>query len=222
MRRTPVPDDDGRMSKAQHHNLNTKSSMNKPLPLDGVINWGCSAKGWNCCVDQLIEIRPYDMIRLRHALERSSDELMGAETVMFEFAPATGRLLGRLPQPDRGDGHPGCRFPEATKPRARRQSAARQPPRALKLLSRPIQSTGRSGSSSHGTATSTTWPARRTTLNAWSSVEGNPAQSNTMSGPTPPVRASISATRSCSSGFMTASAPSSDATRARSGAGPET
>lgn len=112
MRRTPVPDDDGRMSKAQHRNLRTKPSRSKPIPLDGAINWGCSGKGWNCCVDQLIEIRPYDMIRLRHALERSSDELMGAETVMFEFDPATGRLLGRLPQNDRGDGHSGCVFLE--------------------------------------------------------------------------------------------------------------
>ena len=51
-----------------HAAFGTRSEFGALDP-DAPMRWGCSLKGWNCCVDKAIPVRPYDMLRLRHALE---------------------------------------------------------------------------------------------------------------------------------------------------------
>ena len=82
--------------------------MPQPLPItskarkswavdpDGPVRWGCSGKGWNCCVGVGIAVRPYDMLRLRHAAGRPAQDLVNDATVTFEWEPASGILNGRL------------------------------------------------------------------------------------------------------------------------------
>ena len=82
--------------------------MPQPLPItskprkswavdpDGPVRWGCSGKGWNCCVGVGIAVRPYDMLRLRHAAGRPAQDLVNDATVTFEWEPASGILGARL------------------------------------------------------------------------------------------------------------------------------
>ena len=82
----------------------------RSLEADATINWGCSLKGWNCCVDKGIVVRPYDMVRLRHATGRSSQELTADGTITFAWHPPTGALVGSLAHRPYGDGHVACVF----------------------------------------------------------------------------------------------------------------
>lgn len=82
----------------------------RPVDPDATVQWGCSMKGWNCCVDKGITVRPYDMIRLRHALGRPSLEIVNDSTVQFAWDPSSGILLGSLPQRPYGDGQVACVF----------------------------------------------------------------------------------------------------------------
>lgn len=75
---------------------------------DTPIQWGCSAQGWNCCVDKGIVVRPYDMVRLRHALGQPSHAITGERTVTFAWHPPTGALVGSLAHRPYGPGHVAC------------------------------------------------------------------------------------------------------------------
>ena len=63
---------------------------------DATVRWGCSMKGWNCCVDKGITVRPYDMLRLRHAIGLPSRQLIEDGTVTLAWDPADGSLTGSL------------------------------------------------------------------------------------------------------------------------------
>ena len=82
----------------------------RPIDPDATIRWGCSMKGWNCCVDKGITIRPYDMIRLRHGLGRPSLEIVNETIVQFAWNPASGMMLGSLPQRPYRSGQVACVF----------------------------------------------------------------------------------------------------------------
>ena len=95
------------------------------LEADSTINWGCSLKGWNCCVDKGIVVRPYDMVRLRHAAGRSSNELTSDGTVTFAWHPPTGALVGSLAHRPYENGRVACVFlDEVTDASARTLRAA--------------------------------------------------------------------------------------------------
>lgn len=81
-----------------------------PVELDGAILWGCSMKGWNCCVDKGIPVRPYDMIRLRHALARPAHEITDEELVTFAWNPTTGTMIGSLAHQPYGRDQVACVF----------------------------------------------------------------------------------------------------------------
>lgn len=68
-----------------------------PVALDEVISWGCSGKGWNCCTDKAIPVKPYDMVRLRHATSKPSQALINERIVHFDWDDA-GTLAGWLAQ----------------------------------------------------------------------------------------------------------------------------
>ena len=97
-----------------------KRLSGRPLDPDETIHWGCSLKGWNCCVDKGIVVRPYDMVRLRHATGRSSTELTADGTVTFAWHPPTGALVGSLAHRPYEGGRVACVFlDEVTDARAR-------------------------------------------------------------------------------------------------------
>ena len=68
----------------------------RAVDIDAPVEWGCSLKGWNCCVDTAVAVRPYDMIRLRHALGRPAHERANAGLVEFAWHPRRGTLAGSL------------------------------------------------------------------------------------------------------------------------------
>jgi Fe-S-cluster containining protein len=68
----------------------------RSVDIDAPVEWGCSLKGWNCCVGTAIEVRPYDMIRLRHALRRPAHEIAQAGLVQFAWHPERGTLSASL------------------------------------------------------------------------------------------------------------------------------
>lgn len=80
------------------------------VDLDEPISWGCSLKGWNCCVGVGIAVRPYDMLRLRHAAGRPSQELVNDAVVTFEWEPGSGILYGRLAHRPYEGGQVACVF----------------------------------------------------------------------------------------------------------------
>ena len=86
-------------------------STGRAVDLDETINWGCSLKGWNCCVDQAIPVRPYDMVRLRHALAAPADRLLDRE-VLLAWHPQQGTLLGSLAHRPYENGRDACVFLE--------------------------------------------------------------------------------------------------------------
>ncbi|MSQ36298.1 MAG: hypothetical protein EXR63_04045 [Dehalococcoidia bacterium] len=75
---------------------------------DEAVQWGCSLKGWNCCVDKGIAVRPYDLVRLRHAVGRPSNEITSDETVTFAWHG--GLLIGSLAHKPYTPGHVACTF----------------------------------------------------------------------------------------------------------------
>ena len=74
----------------------------RPVALDQPLQWSCSSKGWNCCTNVRIPVRPYDMIRLRHSLASPAHELINSETVTFTWDPAgvLNGLLATEPHPE--------------------------------------------------------------------------------------------------------------------------
>lgn len=57
----------------------------RPIDLDAPFDWDCSSRGWNCCVDKGIPLTPYDMTRVRHALRKTSQQLIDEGLVHFEW-----------------------------------------------------------------------------------------------------------------------------------------
>jgi len=80
------------------------------VPLDAALHWGCSGKGWNCCVGKGITVRPYDLIRLRHALRLPAQEIINRELVTFGWYPGDGSLAGSLAHRPYGDHQVACVF----------------------------------------------------------------------------------------------------------------
>ena len=92
--------------------LTTKKRKSWRIDPDAPLRWGCSLKGWNCCIDAGIAVRPYDMLRLRHAAGRPAHELVNDATVTFEWEPGSGILLGRLAHRPYEGGRVACVFLE--------------------------------------------------------------------------------------------------------------
>ena len=92
--------------------VTAKTRRSWPVDPDGPVRWGCSGKGWNCCVGVGIAVRPYDMLRLRHAAGRPAQDLVNDATVTFEWEPASGILVGRLAHRAYGRDEAACVFLE--------------------------------------------------------------------------------------------------------------
>ncbi len=90
--------------------ITSKARKSWPVDLDAPVRWGCSGKGWNCCVGVGIAVRPYDMLRLRHAAGRPAQDLVHDATVTFEWDPASGILRGRLAHRPYEQGRVACVF----------------------------------------------------------------------------------------------------------------
>ena len=69
----------------------------RPIDPDESIRWGCSGKGWNCCTDKVIPVRPYDIVRLRHAVRQPSEWLINNQYVTFVW-DGSGAFVGYLGQ----------------------------------------------------------------------------------------------------------------------------
>lgn len=104
-----------------------KALRARPLEPDIAIDWACSARGWNCCVDKSIPVYPYDLIRLRHALGRSAQELINDGTVTFTFVPSSGALTGVLARRPYEQGHEACVFLDEVTPADLRARAEASP-----------------------------------------------------------------------------------------------
>ena len=84
-------------------------------------------KGWNCCVDKGITVRPYDMLRLRHAIGLPSRQLIEDGTVTLAWDPADGSLTGSLTQRSYRASQVACVFLDVvTNVSAREMRAAEQ------------------------------------------------------------------------------------------------
>ena len=92
--------------------LTTKKRKGRRVDPDAPLRWGCSLKGWNCCIDAGIAVRPYDMLRLRHATGRPAHELVNDATVTFAWEAGSGILLGRLAHRPYEGGRVACVFLE--------------------------------------------------------------------------------------------------------------
>lgn len=82
----------------------------RPVEPDAPLSWGCSGKGWNCCVGKGISVWPYDLIRARHALGRSAQQLINDGTVTFGWYPLNGALVGMFARRRYHDGRDACIF----------------------------------------------------------------------------------------------------------------
>jgi len=88
-----------------------QTSLNgRPIDLDAPIRWDCSSKGWNCCVDYGIPVMPYDVVRLRHAAGKPSQDLIAESVVTFQWA-ADGVAAWLAQKPHQGN-HRACFFYE--------------------------------------------------------------------------------------------------------------
>ncbi len=95
---------------SQQHAAFGRSLKQMSLGADDPIHWGCSMKGWNCCIDKGIVVRPYDMVRLRHAVSKPAHEITNENTVTFAWHGPTGALVGSLGHVPYGEGHVACSF----------------------------------------------------------------------------------------------------------------
>jgi hypothetical protein len=103
------------MPAARHVSLSGNASF-RPIDLDGEVSWGCSLKGWNCCVDKAVFLRPYDVLRLRHAVGAPASEVI-ERYASFAWSNQSGTLMALLqrdPQPARPpvSGREPCLFYE--------------------------------------------------------------------------------------------------------------
>lgn len=55
------------------------------IPLDAPLSWACSGRGWNCCTDKDIPLRPYDVQRLAEALDRPAQALLDEGVITLEW-----------------------------------------------------------------------------------------------------------------------------------------
>ncbi|MEI6665736.1 MAG: YkgJ family cysteine cluster protein [Chloroflexota bacterium] len=97
-------------SHASQHAAFGRSLKQMSLGADDTIHWGCSMKGWNCCVDKGIVVRPYDMVRLRHAVSKPAHEITSDNTVTFAWHGPTGALVGSLAHKPYEGEHVACTF----------------------------------------------------------------------------------------------------------------
>lgn len=88
----------------------SRTGARKPIDLDHPISWGCSSRGWNCCVNKVIAVQPYDLIRLRHAAGMSSQDLLNQHVVSLQWQ--RGILGGVLAQRQYERGDVACVFLE--------------------------------------------------------------------------------------------------------------
>jgi Fe-S-cluster containining protein len=96
-----------------------KPLTGRPIALDGPIRWGCSGRGWNCCVDKAIPVRPYDLVRLRHALKQPAQTILSEGTVTFSW-DRDGAMIGHLRRVPYEGARAACVFyEEVTNVRAR-------------------------------------------------------------------------------------------------------
>ncbi len=123
----------GRAAAGAHAAIG-RSFKTRPIDPDATVQWGCSMKGWNCCVDVGVSIRPYDMIRLRHALGRPSLEIVNDEIVQFAWAQSSGTLLGSLPHRPYGVDQVACVFLDVVTNVSAREMRERDP---LRFASMP-------------------------------------------------------------------------------------
>lgn len=133
---------------AQLHAIFGKQPQTRRVDADATVLWGCSMKGWNCCVDRSIPVYPYDMVRLRHALGRPSADLIDDGTVSFAWSPADGSLLGSLPHRPYGAGQSACVFLDVITNLDAREMQEREPER-FESMPGPVQ---RSADSTTGAA----------------------------------------------------------------------
>ncbi len=72
------------------------------IPLDAPLAWACSGKGWNCCTDKDIPLRPYDVHRLAGALGRPAQALLdeGVFTLEWDGYGILGGWLATRPYED--------------------------------------------------------------------------------------------------------------------------
>ncbi len=96
---------------------------------DATVRWGCSMKGWNCCVDKGITVRPYDMLRLRHAIGLPSRQLIEDGTVTLAWDPADGSLTGSLTQRSYRASQVACVFLDVVTNVSAREMRAADPDR---------------------------------------------------------------------------------------------
>ena len=78
------------------------------IDLDAPLNWDCSSRGWHCCVDKAIPLTPYDVVRLRHSAGKTSQELIDAHEVTFEWRG--GLMAAWLAQVPYEGNHRACMF----------------------------------------------------------------------------------------------------------------
>ena len=57
----------------------------RPIELDEPLDWACSSRGWNCCVGNAIPLTPYDVVRVRHAKHKTSQQLIDDDMITFEW-----------------------------------------------------------------------------------------------------------------------------------------
>lgn len=122
----------------------------KEIALDEAISWGCSAKGWNCCVDKTIGVEPYSLIRLRHATQKSSQELINEQLVTLHWQG--GLLTGALAQVPYERDHRSCVFYEELTNQDVRRMRDDEPERFAALPPTVQQSADRDQSSAYRVA----------------------------------------------------------------------
>lgn len=105
----------------------------RPVDPDATVRWGCSMKGWNCCVDKGITVHPYDMLRLRHATARPSRELIEGGTVTLAWNPADGSLTGSLTKRSYHGSQVACVFLDVMTNVSAREMRAADPERFAKM-----------------------------------------------------------------------------------------
>ncbi len=79
------------------------------IDLDAPIRWGCSLKGWNCCVDKAVFVRPHDAIRLRHSVSAPSQDVVD-RVLRLIWNTENGALTGLLRHGEAVQGREPCIF----------------------------------------------------------------------------------------------------------------
>ncbi len=57
----------------------------RPIELDESLDWACSSRGWNCCIGNAIPLTPYDVVRIRHATHKTSQQMIDDDMITFEW-----------------------------------------------------------------------------------------------------------------------------------------